>query len=106
MKTPKFNNKKTVIDGKTFDSKKEATRYTHLKLLQQVGQIEDLKTQVKYDMVVNGVKVCAYYADFEYVEKMQIVVEDVKSEVTRKLPVYRLKKKLMLALHGIDIKEI
>jgi hypothetical protein len=50
--------------------------------------------------------VCKYISDFVYLENGQKIVEDVKSEYTRKLPVYRLKKKLVKAVHGIDIKEV
>ena len=103
MKQPKFRNKKTVIDGITFDSKKEATRYGQLKLLQQCGQIDNLKMQVPFVIEIGGKKICTYKADFTYIEKSRYVVEDVKG---MKTPVYNLKKKLMKAIHGIDIKEI
>ena len=56
--------------------------------------------------MINGVKVCTYIADFTYEELGGVVVEDVKSEFTRKDPVYRLKNKLMKACHGIDIREV
>jgi len=102
----KYRNTKTVIDGVTFDSKKESARYADLKLLQKTHKISDLTLQPKFDIVINGVKVCSYVADFSYVENGVKVVEDVKSEVTRKLPAYRLKNKLMRAVHGIAIREI
>ena len=47
-----------------------------------------------------------YVADFVYQEKGQLVVEDVKSKMTRNLPVYRLKKHLMKSVHGLEIREI
>ncbi len=102
----KYRNTKTVIDGVTFDSKKESARYSDLKLMQKAGEISDLTLQPKFDIVINGVKVCSYVADFSYVENGVKIVEDVKSEVTRKLPAYRLKNKLMRAVHGIAIREI
>ena len=102
----KYRNTKTVIDGVTFDSKKESARYSDLKLMHRAGAITDLTLQPKFDIVINGQKVCSYIADFSYVENGVTVVEDVKSEMTRKLPTYRLKKKLMRAVHGIEIREI
>lgn len=102
----KYRNTKTVIDGVTFDSKKESARYSDLKLMHRAGAITDLTLQPKFDIVINGQKVCSYIADFSYVENGVTVVEDVKSEMTRKLPTYRLKKKLMKAVHGIAIREI
>jgi hypothetical protein len=101
-KKTKFNNIVNYYDGKKFDSKKECERYKELKH----ERVKDLKCQVSYKIVVNDVKICNYIADFVYTDhKGQTVVEDVKSPMTRKLPVYRLKKKLMLAVHGIEIKE-
>ncbi len=102
----KYRNTKTVIDGVTFDSKKESARYSDLKLMHRAGAITDLTLQPKFDIVINGQKVCSYIADFSYVENGVTVVEDVKSEMTRKLPTYRLKKKLMKAVHSIEVREI
>ena len=102
----KYKNVKTILDGISFDSRKESARYADLKLLQKAGEISDLTLQPKFDIVINGVKVCSYVADFSYTENGVKVVEDVKSEVTRKLPTYRLKNKLMRAVHGIAIREI
>ncbi len=72
---------------------------------QATGAIAALRRQVRIPVVVNGVKVCAYVADFVYLADGREVVEDVKSECTRKLPVYRLKKKLLAAL-GVEIQEV
>jgi len=102
----KYKNVKTTVDGIAFDSQKEAKRFGDLKLMQKAGEISDLTLQPKFDIVINGVKVCSYVADFSYIENGVKVVEDVKSEVTRKLPTYRLKNKLMRAVHGIAIREI
>ena len=109
-KKSKFNNKKTIVDGLKFDSLKESKRYTELKFLQDNKRIADLKMQVKFPIVVNGFKICTYIADFTYQDLIPFsqpkIVEDVKSEFTRKQPVYRLKKKLMIAVHNIEIKEV
>ena len=72
----------------------------------KAGEIKNLEKQVRFPIIVNGVKVCTYVADYVYDEMAGRVVEDVKSEFTRKDPVYRLKYKLMKACHGIDIREV
>lgn len=105
-KKPKFGNIKTEIDGIIFDSAKEAKRYVELRYLQLSGEISNLELQVPYELPVNGEKVAAYVCDFRYQRNGETVVEDVKSKHTRKLPVYRLKKKLMKSVHGIEIKEV
>ena len=102
----KYRSRKvTTPDGITFDSTKEANRWFELKLLERAGRICHLARQVPYPIVINGVKVCKFVADFTYSENGDAVVEDVKSDFTRKLPVYRLKAKLMKAVHGIDVRE-
>lgn len=103
----KYNNRKTVVDGITFDSKGEAERYQILKMCQVHGQIECLMTKCKecsFDLRVNGSLICKYIADFVYFDKTtkRTVVEDYKGVRTA---VYKLKKKLMKAIHGIDIFE-
>jgi hypothetical protein len=99
----KFGNHKTVVDGIKFDSKAEATRYSVLKVLQAAGVVADLRLQVPYELAVNGLKVCRYIADFVYTIDGKEVVEDVKGVRT---PEYQLKRKLMLAVFGIEIQEI
>jgi hypothetical protein len=106
-KPSKYNAKRVEIDGLKFASKREATQYAELKLLQRIGEIVELECQPRYPLTLNGVKLATYVADFRYrhVASGEIVVEDVKSKPTI-TDVYRLKKKLMLALHGIDLKEV
>ena len=89
-------------DGTWFDSKKEAKRYAELLILQRSGQISNLRLQPRYDMILNGVKICSYSADFRYLDGLKLVVEDVKGYKT---PVYNLKKKMMRAFHAIEIFE-
>ncbi len=98
----KYGAKKTVVDGITFDSQAEATRYGVLKVIQASGLITGLRLQVPYQITVNGKKVCRYVADFVYIENGKEVVEDVKG---MKTPVYNLKKKLMEAVLGVVIFE-
>lgn len=112
----KYNNKKTIVDGITFDSKKEAARYQELKALEAAEQISDLKRQVKFTLIpsqrIDGKVVereCYYIADFEYYENGQRVVEDVKGYRNPQSAGYAkfvIKRKLMLYIHGIRVREI
>lgn len=103
----KYNNKKTVVDGITFDSKKEAGHYKVLKALEKAKKISDLELQPSYRLEVNSQLICRYRADFRYKEKvgrkLVEVVCDVKGVRTG---MYRIKKKLMKAIYGIDIQEV
>lgn len=103
----KFHNVRTETDGILFDSKAEADRYWQLKILHRVGRITELVLQPEFPITVNGITVAKYIADFEYTdEDGRRVIEDVKSPVTAKHPLYRLKRKLVEALHGITITEV
>lgn len=112
MKNKYGARKLTAPDGQVFDSVKEYHQWGCLKLLERAGKISDLKRQVKYVLIPaqkdqTGRVVereISYIADFEYVdlERGVKVVEDVKGYKTE---VYRIKKKLMLWVHGIRIKE-
>ncbi len=108
-KATKYGAVATRVDGIRFDSKKEAARYAELLLLQKAGRVADLALQPVIKCSAGGVHICDYRADFFYTtcapDPVRAVYEDVKSEYTRKLAVYRLKKKLVLALCGIEIKE-
>lgn len=98
----KYSAQKTEVDGIVFDSKAESRRYAQLAILAKANEISELKTQVKYSLDIDGVHICNYVADFEYFENGLKVTEDCKG---MKTPVYRLKKKLMLAIYKIEIKE-
>jgi hypothetical protein len=74
--------------------------------MERAGAIRDLERQIKYDIVVNGEKICRYIADFRYKEveedgSTKEIVEDAKGVETAD---FKLKKKLMKAVHGIEIK--
>lgn len=97
-----------------FDSRKEARRYDELRLLERAHQISDLQRQVKFVLIPaqrdpKGKLIerqCYYVADFTYKDSRgNLVVEDTKSEATR-TPVYIVKRKLMLWVHGIRVREI
>ncbi len=112
-KVNKHNAKPTIVDGVRFDSLKEAKRYTELKLLERGGAIRDLELQPRYDVVVNDKKICYYKADFRYfdIDRGVQVVEDVKPmgksyRKTQAWAMYRLKKKLVEALHPVVIEEV
>lgn len=113
----KYGNKKITVNGETFDSQKEYRRWCELKQLERAGAIKNLKRQVKFELLPAQYcgKNCAeralnYIADFTYIEPLNAdrnefsaVVEDVKGKRTQ---AYIIKRKLMLYLHGIRIKEI
>lgn len=109
MKASKYGNSKRVVDGITFHSIREAKRYSLLKLRERAGEIERLELQPKFPCVVNGVKICDYFADFGYWERVspdhtRRVIEDSKGFRTRE---YILKKKLVEALYpGTRIVEV
>src|SRR5262245_16320678 len=92
----KYAAKPTVVDNIRFASKKEANRYSELKLLERAGAIRGLQLQVKYPLKVHGLLVCSYVADFNYDEQLHgvwfRVVEDTKGYRTRE---YQIKKKLL-----------
>lgn len=96
----KYGNEPTVVDGITFDSSKEARRYGVLKILERAGNISDLELQPRFRIHVNGRTICTYIADFAYTKDGARIVEDVKGVKT---PVFNLKRKLMKAVHGIDV---
>lgn len=87
-------------------STKEHDRAIQLKLWQRAGVISNLREQVPYELIPaqEGERACKYIADFVYTdnETGQTIVEDTKGFRT---PEYRIKRKLMLFIHGIRIKE-
>ncbi|MEE0106677.1 MAG: DUF1064 domain-containing protein [Lachnospiraceae bacterium] len=126
MRYRKYKNTKINVDGMTFDSKKEAKRYQELSLLQKAGEISGLQTQVRYVLIPAQREVsdevytkgankgkykpgkllereCTYVADFVYYKDGEVVVEDTKGFLTKD---YIIKRKLMLYVHHIRIKEI
>lgn len=117
----KYGAKKITVNGETFDSKKEYKRFCELSLLVRAGAITELRRQVEYELIPaqrepdtvgvrGGVKkgkvieqAVKYVADFVYKENGKLVVEDTKGFKTKD---YIIKRKLMLWVHGIRIREI
>ena len=113
----KYKNKKVEWQGIKFDSIKERDRYLILKDMERLGQIEDLKLQVKYELIpsyeINGRKVrnVSYIADFVYfkihnkknIQIKELIVEDCKGFKT---DIYKLKKKLFEYKYGVEINEV
>ena len=102
---PKYGNKKVTVQGIKFDSTWESQHYLYLKSLERAGTVKDLELQVRYNLMVNNEKICAYIADFRYQKQNKDgdwyeVVEDAKGVET---PEFKLKKKLMKACLGIEI---
>jgi hypothetical protein len=114
MKLPgknKFGAKKTMVGDLQFDSKAEAKRYGQLVLLQKAGEIAGLVLQVPFELA-KSVKFAGsarakpalrYVADFVYTDVAagKIVVEDCKGVITEG---FQIKRHLMLAVHGIDVR--
>lgn len=102
QKQNKYKNKKVTVNGKVFDSKKEAKRYCELIKLEQAGLIKDLEIQKKFLLLdtfrKNGktYKQISYYADFVYFDiySKKTIVEDVKASKNFKTDVYKIKRKL------------
>ncbi len=108
----KYGNKRVEYMGKMFDSIGERDRYIFLKDCERRGEIRNLRCQVSFDLEVNGVLICRYIADFVYelcddeipgTLMNKTVVEDYKG---MKTPIYKLKEKLMLACHDIEIRVV
>lgn len=114
-KAPKYRNTKCEHDGIKFDSLKERSRWFELIQMQARGEIRDLRLQVRFELTPRKKRddgtwerASHYVADFAYVDiaSGKQVVEDVKLPATRKNPAYVQKRKQMLAVHDITIKEI
>ena len=116
----KYRNRKVKRDGMVFDSVKEYNRWKKLKWLEEIGEIYDLRRQVKYVLIPTQYsdteltksgrpkvveREVTYIADFVYkdAEYGVEIVEDVKGVKTQE---YILKRKMMLYLKGIRIMEV
>ena len=109
----KYGNKKVTYDGEVFDSNREFNRYLELRLLEKAGKIKELERQTKFVLIPaqrdsRGKVIereCSYKADFFYYdnEANESVVEDTKGFRTKD---YIIKRKLMLNVYGIRIREI
>ena len=112
----KYHSRKITIDGVTFDSKKEYNRYCELKLLERAGEIAELKRQVKFTLIpaqyANGKcieRAVSYIADFAYFDygSNELIVEDVKGyKQGQAYALFTIKRKMMLYMHGITVREI
>jgi len=97
----------TDADGTFHASKAEGTRWHELKLLHRSGRITNLIHQPSFDLIVNGVKICSYRADAEYLDADgKRVIEDTKGGKATITPLFRLKRKLMIAVLGLDVTVI
>lgn len=120
MRKNKYNARKVKVDGIVFASQKEADRWRELQLLERAGKITELRRQVPFLLIpTQRVEVwnekkqrfvsrvaerkCSYYADFVYMQDGNQIVEDAKGKRTKE---YVIKRKLMLWLQGIRIREV
>lgn len=107
----KYGNTKVQDAGITFDSKAEHKRWQYLVMLERAKEISDLQLQVPFELIPAQVspsgkkeRPTVYIADFAYTDKSgKRVIEDVKGAVT---PEFRLKRKLMLHVHGVEVQEV
>ncbi len=95
-----------TADGKKFDSHVEAMYYNRALVLQQAGEVVKIELKVRFEFWVNGVLITTYELDFRitYADG-RIEHVDTKSKPTL-TPLYKIKKALMLAVHGIELKEV
>lgn len=112
-KRKKYGNNTVEQGGQKFDSRLEFRRYTDLALMERAGQISDLRRQVQFELIpaqrrADGTleRACHYVADAVYIANGVLVVEDTKSVATRRERSYIIKRKLMLHIHGITIREV
>lgn len=104
-KRSKYGAHRTLVDGILFDSKAEARFYADLKNRERAGEVTEIELQREYDLMVNGVLVARYRADFVFFDRIARArrVLDVKGVATRD---FRLKAKLMKACFGIDVQVV
>lgn len=104
----KYNNVKVRWNDMWFDSIYEMNAAKNLESMRKAknkrDRVVDVQYQVKFRIVVNKAKICDYIADFvvEFADG-RVEVIDAKGMRTS---VYRLKQKMMKAVHGIDIVEM
>ena len=102
----KYGNRKTTVDGITFDSQKEVSRWQELRMLERAGEIVGLNRQMRIELIpaTKLYRAVSYVADFVYFDKREgkTVYEDCKGFRTE---TYKLKKKILYWRHGIEIKE-
>lgn len=106
----KYHSTKTTVNGITFDSQKEARRYSELLILFESGKISDLRLQVNFTLQEGftthdgkRIKPIVYKADFAYCLDGQFIIEDVKGVKTKE---YLMKKKMLRDKFGFDIMEV
>ena len=112
-KKSRYRSEPVIVDGVRYASKKQYQRWCQLQMLERAGKIADLRREVPFELapavILDGRKKSAlrYFADATYIdgETLKLVCEDTKSPITRKDPVYRIKKHLMATVRGIEILE-
>lgn len=111
--TNKYNAKRITVDSTTYDSKREAKVCEELRILEKQGFIIGLQIHPEWPLKVNGILITTYKADAAFYETRNGLISgdsrkviDIKSPATAKRPEFILKKKLMKALHGIDVEVV
>ena len=108
----KYGNKPCMINGVRFDSLKEGNRFRELSILLRAGEITDLRLQPEFTLIEawmdtegNKHNAMRYRADFSYRRNGELIIEDVKSEATRRNRVY-INKRKMMAERGYEVSEL
>lgn len=107
----KYHNRRVTVDGISFQSVKEASRWQELRLMERAGEIVGLKRQLRIELVPKTklYRAVSYVADFVYFDKRagKTVYEDVKGyKGGSAYQLFTLKKKMLYWRHGIEIKEV
>ena len=103
----KYGNKWIIIDDIKFQSTGEGYYYLELKERLLRGDVKEIKRQIPFEFVVNGIRIGKYVADFGVLHfNGSLEILDYKSRFTATIPLYDLKKQLMLACFGVAIKEV
>jgi len=94
-----------TFGGTVFGSKAEMRRGAELILMVAAGEISDLRWHPEFEVNIGGQPYCRYTADSSYWRKGRFVVEEVKSEATRRDPAYRLRRKAAELYCGFKVVE-
>lgn len=105
-KRSKYGATKTMLDGITFDSKREAAYYSELKIREKAGEVSGVVLQRPFPIIINGQSVGKFLSDFAFIDHTQedrLRVVDVKGYDT---PLSRFKRKCVEAFYQIKVEVV
>lgn len=105
----KYHARTVRLDGYTFQSEAEARRYGELRLLEQAGQIHDLRVHPRFELLPRdkglGLRAVHYTADFQYTEGGRVIVEDVKGGSATITDEFKLRRQLFMRRYrGVEFR--